>query len=103
MISVYVDDLLVVEENQEEINQLKRALTTWFKIIDLGPITHYLGLCIIRNLEAGTMSLTPKTYISKLLERFGMKDAKEIDTLMTKKDIFVHVDPSYCTDPSTVT
>lgn len=72
-------------------------------MIDLRPITHYLGLCIIRNLEIGTMSLIPKTYISKLLERFKIKDVKEIDTFMTKKDIFVYVDPSYCTNPSTVT
>ena len=38
MIGVYVDDLLVVGENQEEIDQLKRALTTRFKMIDLGPV-----------------------------------------------------------------
>lgn len=58
MIGVYIDDLFVAGENQEEMNQLKKALTTRFKMTDLGPVTHYLGLCIVRNLEAGTMSLT---------------------------------------------
>lgn len=103
MIGMYVDDLLVAGENQEEIDQLKPALTTRFKMTNLGPVTHYLGLRIVRNLEIGTMSLTQETYISTILERFGMKDARGVDTLMAKKDILVHSDPSYCADPLTVT
>lgn len=103
MIGVYVDDLLVVGENQEEINQLKKALTTRFKMTDQGPVTHYLGLCIMRNLEAGTMSLTQETYIHKILERFGMQDARGVDTPIAKKDILVYADPSYRADPSTIT
>lgn len=101
MTGVYVDSLLIVGENQEEINQLKKALTTRFEMTDLGPVTHYLGLCIVRNLEADTMRLTQETYIHKILERFGMRDARRVDTPMAKKDILVHADPNYRADPST--
>lgn len=55
IIEVYVDDLLIAGENQKEINQLKKALTNRFKMTDLGPVTHYLGLRIIRDVTAGTM------------------------------------------------
>lgn len=66
---MYVNDILVVRENQEEIDKLKRILTTWFKMTDLRAVTHFLGLYIVRNLEAGTTSLTQETYTSKILER----------------------------------
>lgn len=102
MIGVYVDDLLIVGENQEEINQLKQALTIQFKMTDLKSVTYYLRLHIVRNLEEGTMSLIQETYIFKSLEKFGIKDRKEVDTSMAKKDILVHSNSSYCIDISTV-
>ena len=103
IIGVYVDDLPVVGESQKEINLLKKALTTHFKMTDLEPVTHYLGLCIIRDLDAGTMFLTQKTYVQKILDRFGMQNAKRVDTPMAKKDILVHADPSYHADSSIIT
>lgn len=103
IIGVYVDDLLVVGESQKEIDLLKKALTTCFKMTDLGPVTHYLRLCITRNLDAGTMFLTQETYVQKILECFGMQNAKGVDTPMAKKDILVYADPSYQADLSTIT
>ena len=70
---------------------------------DRGSVTHYLGLCIVRNLEVGTMFLTQKTYIHKIPKQFGMQNARGVDTLMAKKDILVHTDPSYHANPSTIT
>lgn len=62
---------------------------------DLRLVTHYLGLCITRDLAIGTMFFTPETYIQKILESFGMQNAKGVDTPMEKKDILVYADPSY--------
>ncbi len=72
IIGVYIDDLLIGGESQKEINHLKMALTSRFKITNLGPVTHYLGLRIIRDVTAGTMFLSQETYIQKIMERFGM-------------------------------
>ncbi len=103
IIGVYVDDLLVVGESQKEIDLLKKVLTTRFKMTDLGPVTHYLGLCITRDLDAGTMFLTQETHVQKILDRFGMQNAKGVDTPMAKKDILVHADPSFQADSSIIT
>lgn len=65
-------------------------------------VIYYLELCIIRNLEVGIISLTQETYISRILERFRIKDTKKVDTSMIKKDILIHSNPSYYADPSTV-
>lgn len=69
----------------------------------LRSITYLLGFCIMRNLEAGIMSLIQETYLFKILERFKMKDAKRVDPPIAKKDILIHSNPSYYADPSTVT
>ena len=61
IIGVYFDDLLDVGESQKEIDLLKKALATRFKMTDLGPVTHYLGFRIARDLDAGTMFLTQET------------------------------------------
>lgn len=71
-----------MEESQKEIDHLKKALTTRFKMTDLRSVTHYLGFCITRNLALGTMFLTQEIYIQKILEHFGMQNAKRVDTLM---------------------
>ncbi len=92
--------LLIVEESQDEINQLKKTLTTRFKITNLA---HYLVYCITRYLIAGTKFLTQETYIEKILECLGMQNAKEVDTPMTKNDILVNADPSYQADLPTMT
>lgn len=70
MIGIYIDDLLIVGENQEKINSPKKSLSTRFKMTDLGLFMHYLRLCIMRNPEIGTMSFMQKIYINKILERF---------------------------------
>ncbi len=70
---------------------------------DLRPVTHYLGFCITRDLDAGTMFLTQETYVQKILDRFGMQNTKRVHTPIAKKDILVHADPNYQADSSIIT
>lgn len=44
IIAVYVDDLLLVGKNMDEIYSIKRALKGQFKMTGLGPCQHYLGI-----------------------------------------------------------
>ena len=103
IIGVYVDDLLIVGESQKEIDLLKKALTTRFKMTDLRPVTHYLGLRIIKDLDTGTRFLTQKTYAHKILNCFRMQNAKRVNTPIAKKDILVYADLSYQADSSIIT
>ena len=47
--AIYVDNLLIINKNKEEIKRLKAALNIEFKIINLGPYYYYLGIRITRN------------------------------------------------------
>ena len=98
-----MDDMLVVGSTQKEINNIKRALTSDFKMSDLGPVSWYLGLKITHNISAGKMFLFQAPYVEKILERFGMQQAKGVNTPMVNQNALVHADKGYQADNSTIT
>lgn len=95
IIKVYVNDLLIVEESQKVINYLKKALTSYFKKMDLGPVINYLRFCIIKNVTIDTIFFCQEIYIQKILEHFDMQNSKRTNTSIAKKNILVYADPSY--------
>lgn len=90
-------------EIHKEIDYLKKALTIYFKIINLRPVIHYSRVCITRDLAIDIMFFIQEIYIQKILERFGIQNAKRVNTLIAKKNIFIHVNPSYQVDLLTIT
>ncbi len=56
IIRIYVDNLFTVgESSQKENYQPQKIITNHFKMTDLGPVTHYVRLCIIRDIIVGIM------------------------------------------------
>ncbi len=70
---------------QKEIDDVKRALTSEFKISNLGPVSWYMRLKITRDISSGKMFLSQAPYMQKILECFGMQQAKGVDTPIVKK------------------
>ena len=77
---LYVDDMLIACKNMSEINRLKAQLSSEFEMKNLGAAKKILGMEIHRDRKVGTLFLSQKTYIEKLLERFGMQDANSVST-----------------------
>jgi len=46
---VYVDDIILVGNDKEEIDQVKEALNKTFKIKDLGDLRYFLGFEVARS------------------------------------------------------
>lgn len=78
LIVVYVDDILIMSRNLEEIKRFGADLNKKFAIKDLGDVKRCLGIDFERN-ENGIM-LTQKTYIREILQRFGMEECKPSST-----------------------
>ena len=55
---------------------------------DLGDTSFILGIQIHRYHSRGILGLSQKSYIEKVLKRFGMQDCKPGDTLVAKGDKF---------------
>lgn len=66
-IAVYVDNIILIGTNLEEINHLKSFLHNQFKIKDLGRLYYFEGLKILYN-EAGVL-ISQRKFVLDLLKR----------------------------------
>ncbi len=103
ILGVYVDDMLVVGNTQNEIDKVKRDLTGEFKMSDLESVSWYLEIKITCDISSAKMFLSQASYVEKILERFGIQQANGVDTPMVKQNALVHDDKGYQADNSTIT
>lgn len=77
---VYVDDIILIGDDKDEMNRLKKCMALEFDIKDLGPLRYFLGMEVARSKEGITIS--QGKYILDLLEEIGMSGCKPVDTPM---------------------
>jgi ATP-binding cassette subfamily B (MDR/TAP) protein 1 len=65
---LYVDDML------------KKELSKFFDMKNLGPAKQILGMQIVRDRKARKLWLSQQRYVDRVPERFNMKDAKPVTT-----------------------
>lgn len=80
VVLVYVDDLIITGDVEEEISQLKANLSVRFKMKDLGKLSHFLGLEL--TYVGDSLLLHQTKYASDLLHKFGMAACKSATTRM---------------------
>ena len=85
---LYVDDILLATNDIGMFHETKRFLSKKFEMKDLGDASFVLGIQIHRDRSRGILGLSQKSYIEKILKRFGMHDCKPGDTPMAKGDKF---------------
>ncbi len=73
MITVYVDDLMLLNKTSTIIQQFKTAIDKQFSIKDLGPTQNYLKIEISRNRILEIIILSQKVYLEAVLKKFGIK------------------------------
>ncbi|XP_070040726.1 uncharacterized mitochondrial protein AtMg00810-like [Nicotiana tomentosiformis] len=74
LILVYIDDLLITGNDQEEINASKAALHQNFKLKDLGELRYFLGTEIARSAEGNFMS--QRKYALGMISEAGFSGSK---------------------------
>ncbi|OAE31541.1 hypothetical protein AXG93_3415s1010 [Marchantia polymorpha subsp. ruderalis] len=82
MVSLYVDDCVLVSDSLRLFTKIKEKLETEFKMVDLEEIHHCLGMQVDRNCEEGWIRIFQPRYLVEKLARFNMTDSKPIDTPM---------------------
>ncbi|KAL0391029.1 UNVERIFIED_CONTAM: Retrovirus-related Pol polyprotein from transposon RE1 [Sesamum calycinum] len=80
MVLVYVDDLIITGDCEEEVLQTKENLSVRFQMKELGHLKHFLGL-EVDHCET-RMFLHQQKYSRDLLKKFGMLNSKPISTQM---------------------
>ena len=77
-LAVYVDDIVILTKTDEEMLFIKKQLSEKFKMNDLGELHYLLGVQVQR--KDGTITLDQQQYLTKLLMKFGLSDAKTVST-----------------------
>jgi hypothetical protein len=77
---LYVDDMLVVGSNMQDINVLKKKLANSFAMKDLCAAKKILGMRITRDIKNHKLTLSQGEYIEKVLDRFRIQNEKPIST-----------------------
>ncbi|CAL1357768.1 unnamed protein product [Linum trigynum] len=89
---LYVDDMLIAARSKSDIQKLKGLLSAEFEMKDLGAAQKILGMEIYRDRSKKKLFLSQKSYIQKILSRFGMSSAKPLNTPSASN---VHLSSAY--------
>ena len=71
---VYVDDIVITGNDEQEIGRLKLFLATEFEIKELGELRYFLGIEVARSRKG--IFLCQRKYILDLLQEVGMSECK---------------------------
>ena len=80
IIAVYVDDLILIAETSAEIQQMKKCLSDTFRMKDMGILQYCLGVNFDQT--EGSITMSQKQYLLKLLEKYRLAEANTVATPM---------------------
>ena len=80
IITVHVDDLMILAQNILEMQTLKESLKLQFKMKDMGELHYYVGVSIVQDKEGKQVYLHQGQCIEKMLKKFGQTEAKSVST-----------------------
>ena len=70
IITLYVDDILIINRNKVVIKRIKDALNVKFHISNLRLYAFYLNMIVKRNHHNNIIRLKQKAYIIRFLNHF---------------------------------
>lgn len=79
-IVLYVDNLIIITGNEQNLNLIRSYLTNLFEMKDLNEIELFLGMGLTRT--DTQISIDQSSYTRTVLEKINMTDCKPISTPM---------------------
>jgi hypothetical protein len=83
VVSVYVNDLIIMGESDQELNLFKKEMKTVLRMSDLGALSYYLGIEVKQGGQG--IGLNQYTYAAKLLGKAGIDSCNSCATPMEAK------------------
>ncbi|KAL0449163.1 UNVERIFIED_CONTAM: hypothetical protein Slati_1472700 [Sesamum latifolium] len=73
---LYVDKILLIENDAKMLGVIKARLFTQVSMKDMGEASYILGIKIYMDRSRRMLGLTQSSYIEKVLKRFKMENSK---------------------------
>jgi len=83
----YVDDIVILGKDLALLHQLKDALLQLYEMRDLGDLSWFLGIRIIRDWQQGKLWLCQDSYIEKIATSFHLDNSKPVYTPLTQDEL----------------
>ena len=80
VLTMYVDDLLLLGGNTPLLKDLRTQLMDRFAMTDMGDVSMVPGIQITRDREAKTLTISQEHYAKSVLARFGMAECSSVHT-----------------------
>ena len=90
---LYVDDILLASADRSLIDQEKASLAKGFEMEDRGEAHFVLGMAIKRDRKKRILTIDQKSYVTAVIDRFGMTDCTPVDTPMEAGKRFDQLKP----------
>lgn len=76
ILAAHVDDCTVMGSSSELIHTFKQEIGLRFKITDLGPISWLLGMKVVCDRKAQTITLSQELFVKTILAKYNFTKAK---------------------------
>ena len=96
ILAVYVDDMLVAREDDDDLNHVLEQLKKDFTIEDIGEVKQCLGIEVEKD-AVGNFCICQTGYIERMMEKFKLHASKSARTPLQKQ---LKTDGSPPVDPS---
>ena len=74
---LYMEDILLIENDFEMLLKVNIQLATQFQMKDLREAQHVLGIKIIRDRKNKVITFSQENYIDSILSKYNMQDSKK--------------------------
>jgi len=82
VLASHVNDCMLTGSSPELICSFKAEIGLHYKITDLGPISWLLGMKVMRDQNARTISLSQQTYVKAILAKYNLTNCKSASVPM---------------------
>ena len=80
IVVLYIDDILFMGNNWKLLMNKKKQFMKLWECRDLGPVSEYLGMKIVRDRNRKLITIDQIDYASKVVHCFGQENCKPVTT-----------------------
>jgi hypothetical protein len=96
LLAVYVDDIVLLSDNEQSMSEIKTALSSRFQMKDLGQLHFCLGINMVFSDDS--IKLSQPHYTQQILDKYNMRNCNSVSTPMATDVKLVKDDGSNAVD-----